>query len=189
MSNKKKVILDTAKELFIKKNIQQVTLDEIAKKSNIAKGTIYLYFKNKDELVFEVYKELQQLQIDKAILKMRDTKDIKTKIIILFDYYLDDKQKEFINLFINFYTATVNNYSDDKLVINKLNYEKIFALIDDILQNAIATNQIKYQNSYNLTKSICASIDGLFFYSLIIKDFDFRYELDKYLDTLFDILS
>ena len=34
--------------LFCEKGIQQTSINEIAKSAGVAKGTIYLYFKNKD---------------------------------------------------------------------------------------------------------------------------------------------
>jgi len=43
-------ILSTAKELFFEKGIAQTTMDEIAKKANYSKSTIYVYFKSKDEI-------------------------------------------------------------------------------------------------------------------------------------------
>jgi len=52
----KKNILSSAQELFFKKGIRNVTLDEIASKLKISKKTIYEQFENKDEIVFELVK-------------------------------------------------------------------------------------------------------------------------------------
>jgi AcrR family transcriptional regulator len=52
----KKNILSSAQELFFKKGIRNVTLDEIASKLKISKKTIYDHFENKDEIVFELVK-------------------------------------------------------------------------------------------------------------------------------------
>ena len=40
--------------LFAAKNISQISIDEIAKNAGVAKGTIYLYFKNKEEIIFTI---------------------------------------------------------------------------------------------------------------------------------------
>ena len=45
-----KEIQRAAKKLFFKKGYQNVTIDEIAKMAKISKGTVYLYFKNKEDL-------------------------------------------------------------------------------------------------------------------------------------------
>ena len=45
----------SAIKLFCEKGIQQTSIDEIAKSAEVAKGTIYLYFKNKEEIVFTIW--------------------------------------------------------------------------------------------------------------------------------------
>lgn len=43
-------ILEVAKQLFIEKGIVGTTMDDIAKKADYSKTTLYAYFKNKDEI-------------------------------------------------------------------------------------------------------------------------------------------
>ncbi len=43
-------ILDVAEEIIAKKGIQGMTMDEVAKKADVATGTLYVYFKNKNSL-------------------------------------------------------------------------------------------------------------------------------------------
>jgi len=45
-----KQIHDAAKEVFIRKGFYSATIEDIAKKAELSPATIYLYFKNKDEL-------------------------------------------------------------------------------------------------------------------------------------------
>jgi len=47
---RKNLILDAAERVFQSKGIQQSTMDDIAREAELAKGTIYLYYRNKDEL-------------------------------------------------------------------------------------------------------------------------------------------
>jgi len=47
-------IIDTAEELFDKKGYAGTTIDEVARRTELSKGTIYLYFKSKDELFLAV---------------------------------------------------------------------------------------------------------------------------------------
>ncbi len=48
---KKQVILETASRLFSSRPFEAVTVDEIAREVGCGKGTIYLYFENKDHLL------------------------------------------------------------------------------------------------------------------------------------------
>ncbi|MBN1415071.1 MAG: TetR/AcrR family transcriptional regulator [Bacteroidales bacterium] len=47
-------ILDAAEKVFFKKGIEQSTMDDVAAKAELSKGTIYLYFKSKEELYFAI---------------------------------------------------------------------------------------------------------------------------------------
>jgi AcrR family transcriptional regulator len=47
-------ILDAALEIFDEQGLDRARLDDIARRAGIAKGTIYLYFPNKEELFREV---------------------------------------------------------------------------------------------------------------------------------------
>ena len=48
---KKKRILDAATGLFIKQGYRKTSIDEVAAASGVAKGTVYLYFKSKTDLL------------------------------------------------------------------------------------------------------------------------------------------
>jgi TetR/AcrR family transcriptional regulator len=47
---RRNMILDATEQVFQAKGIQQATMDDIAHQAELAKGTIYLYYRNKDEL-------------------------------------------------------------------------------------------------------------------------------------------
>jgi AcrR family transcriptional regulator len=49
---KKRRILDAATELFITQGYRKTSIDEVARQAAVAKGTVYLYFKNKSDLLF-----------------------------------------------------------------------------------------------------------------------------------------
>ena len=48
--NKKNRLLDTGFKLFTEKGIQNTSIQDIVDNANVAKGTFYLYFKDKYEL-------------------------------------------------------------------------------------------------------------------------------------------
>ncbi|PIE77459.1 MAG: hypothetical protein CSA15_12825 [Candidatus Delongbacteria bacterium] len=57
---KRKKILDSAKFLFKNKGFSQTTMLDIAKKSGVAKGTLYLYYKNKSEIILNLLLEFRK---------------------------------------------------------------------------------------------------------------------------------
>ena len=51
--DKVKKIVDATEKLFTRHRYHEVTLDEISRRAGVGKGTIYLYFKNKEELYYQ----------------------------------------------------------------------------------------------------------------------------------------
>lgn len=51
---RRKLILQSARSLFLEKGFNNVTVDEIAKFSELGKGSIYLYFNSKEEIYAQV---------------------------------------------------------------------------------------------------------------------------------------
>jgi AcrR family transcriptional regulator len=57
-------ILDAAYEVFNQVGFHAATIDQIAERAELAKGTIYIYFKSKEELYFSLLLNGQAILID-----------------------------------------------------------------------------------------------------------------------------
>ncbi len=53
----RKLILETAMKLFLEKGIENITLRNIAEQIEYSPATIYLYFKDKDEIIYTLHKD------------------------------------------------------------------------------------------------------------------------------------
>jgi AcrR family transcriptional regulator len=70
---RRKEIIQAAKELFQEKDYDKMTMQELMDKLNIAKGTIYHYFSSKEDLLESVVEDLmdEELKRKKQLLKSR----------------------------------------------------------------------------------------------------------------------
>lgn len=55
---RKDQILDAASEVFIEKGFQKARMDDIVEKSGLSKGTLYWYFKSKDDIVIGIFERV-----------------------------------------------------------------------------------------------------------------------------------
>lgn len=92
VSDERKVqIINAAEDVFTKKGFDQARMDDIAEETGLSKGTLYLYFKSKDDLIIAIldrmiqreFKQLENLDQDgmsatETIWKLTDllTKDV-----------------------------------------------------------------------------------------------------------------
>ncbi len=96
--NVKNKILESALNVFIEKGFYKARIEDIAKKAGIAKGTVYLYFKNKKELFFSsIINEFEKFysKMKKILKKEKEPEKKLKKILYLFYENLKKKRKYF----------------------------------------------------------------------------------------------
>lgn len=82
----KEIIMNRARELFVKKGYEHVSMREIAKELHCSHGAIYYHFKNKAELFYKIVQADFQLLDDllNEVLQIKyDTKDEGLRTIFL----------------------------------------------------------------------------------------------------------
>lgn len=92
---KKMKIIDTAFSLFKNSSVNSTAIDDIVKAAGIARGTFYLYFKDKNDLLEQIiiYKSTESI---KAVIKNTFSPDINEEK----DFY--EMLRSFLNCFIDF---------------------------------------------------------------------------------------
>lgn len=98
---KRDLIIDTAAQLFSEFGFHEVNMDLVARKAGIAKGTIYNYFKSKEELYFAINETRLNRLITELEKKFREQAnvldDLKGFTIHLFMFLL--KYRDFFLIF------------------------------------------------------------------------------------------
>jgi AcrR family transcriptional regulator len=62
---RKSQIVNAAVEVFSEKGFAEARMDDIAVKTGLSKGTLYLYFKNKDDLIMAILDRIFQQEFSK----------------------------------------------------------------------------------------------------------------------------
>ena len=57
-------IIQAATKIFAKKGFHQTKVSDIAREAEVADGTIYLYFKNKDHILISLFEEQMKVVLD-----------------------------------------------------------------------------------------------------------------------------
>jgi len=78
--NKHQKILRAAVKIFSEKGFYNSRVSEIAKEANVADGTIYLYFKNKDDILISLFEEEFGKIVENMRLELEKEKDALQKI-------------------------------------------------------------------------------------------------------------
>lgn len=84
---RKELIIDAAKQLFIDVGFEKTTMDDIAKKAEYTKPTLYKYFKNKEEILFGLYLKGWEESVDTLLVKMENVQTGFDKLVIAANAY------------------------------------------------------------------------------------------------------
>lgn len=185
--------------LFLNKGLKKVTIDDIAKKSEIRSGTIYYYFKNKDELIYMVIKQFFFFNMD--IEKLEDVKKInmstKEKINQLFylilskdpSSFLDSKelnekiQESYNYRDLIFFVLESMKYYDTIVKENQFYTIKFKNILVDIIDDGKINGEIgKDIKTEYIVKSIYTQALGNFFELLLNPEIDIATEIKCNMD-------
>jgi len=86
--NKKESILLSALELLTQKGVHNTPMSAIAKEAGTGMGTIYNYFKNKDELINELYVYIKAKE-KSVFIPFDNTQPVKTQFENYFSNLID----------------------------------------------------------------------------------------------------
>lgn len=73
-------IIRAATKIFAKKGFFKAKVSDIAKEAQVADGTIYLYFENKDDILISLFEEQMQLVLENMRQQLSEEEDAVKKI-------------------------------------------------------------------------------------------------------------
>jgi AcrR family transcriptional regulator len=141
---RRRAILKAARKLFFKQGNRPVTIADIARKAELSKGAIYLYFSSKEEICAQIL--LEDIgRVHNEVLPIFDGKSGASEILMSFahlymDFFLKDR--ELFRLLMNFMMHADNlNLSNDtdQRIIQETN--KAISVTESIFQYGIDTGE------------------------------------------------
>jgi TetR/AcrR family fatty acid metabolism transcriptional regulator len=73
-------IIDAATKVFAKRGFFHAKVSDIAKEAQVADGTIYLYFENKDDILISLFEEKMKVVLENMMEEISKEKDAVKKI-------------------------------------------------------------------------------------------------------------
>jgi AcrR family transcriptional regulator len=86
--DKRNAILDAATRLFAERGLTAAPTSEISKLAGVAEGTLFTYFKTKDDLINALYREVKLELADAMMSDFPRKKNIRTKLRHVWDRYV-----------------------------------------------------------------------------------------------------
>lgn len=137
--DKKELVLKATLDLISEQGFYGTPVSQIAKKANVAVGTIYLYFPTKEDIINTLYIDIKTRLAQYILKNYSESKTIKESFLIILhnivDYFVEHP-KEFL---------FIEQYSSSPLITSDTKHEgiDIFMQVRDLFNKAQEDNLIK----------------------------------------------
>jgi len=73
-------IIEAATKVFARKGFYKAKISEIAREAQVADGTIYIYFENKDDILISLFEEQMKAVLDNMVIRISEEDDPVKKL-------------------------------------------------------------------------------------------------------------
>lgn len=162
---RKNAILEAAKTVFFQKGLHAATMNQIAEAAELSKGTLYLYFSNKEELYVSILLEGLELLHERFEKAVKDTEGWEGKLRnIAWAYYsfYQEQRSYFDILFLYQHGEIMSNISEP---LYQMCFEKGLSCLN-VLSRAIKegmdAGEIESHDPIELAIILWGSFNGIF---------------------------
>ncbi|MFO8059087.1 MAG: TetR/AcrR family transcriptional regulator [Bacillota bacterium] len=152
-------IVDAAISVFSEAGFSNATMQDVASRAGVGKGTIYLYFSSKEDLLEKMLLSV----LEEFLCELREVAarpgDSRTRLRRLFAHVLGeaDSNREKVNLLLQG-PIDIGGALKRKLLTLK---GEIMDIISSLLEDGIATGEIQPVNVQVMTHLISGGMDSL----------------------------
>ena len=165
---KKDALLKTAFELFTDQGIHDTTISNIAEKAGVAKGTFYLYFKDKYDIRnFLIARKAGEVfaRADEE-LKNTDLKSLEDRIVFLADHIISQFSKD--RTLLVFISKNLSWAIFKKQLLSPPDEGEMD--LPGIIREAFETSHTRYRNPEVMIFMIIELLSGAIYSSILYED-------------------
>ena len=158
---KRKLILETARKVFIEKGFKNVTMKDIVEACDISRGGLYLYFNSTKELFLEVLR-LEASETDDVFSNNIPEDATAADILALF---LKEQKKELLRKKNNLTMATYEFYFSEDIPrkdnVLKKQFDSAVKIINKLIEAGVENGEFYCEDPLGTARNIMFVLEGL----------------------------
>ncbi|TLP40792.1 TetR/AcrR family transcriptional regulator [Arcobacter arenosus] len=187
---KRREVALSCRELIYEVGMKNLTVAQVAKAAGIGKGTIYEYFENKDDIIFQIINIHIEEHHRKFLKEVEKLTTIREKIELFFEFVLSDDPelvkkfngyKEFLSIVLSDDNLSMKEFNCNKNEFFRVELEKIFA-------EGIESGELK-EESLDLADGILTYQKGLTIRKMSQANYDAKEDFEKFINTIFKLIE
>ena len=179
-------ILSSAEKVFAAKGFFPTTMSDIAREAEFGTGTLYKYFKSKEELYFTLINEKvdEMSCLVKAELSQKTSAIERIKKVLELQFEFIERNRDFFKIYISERSRFEWTVKDD---LGKEIHEKMVTYIQllvEVMSQGIKEKEFKPINPIDLAHALVGIVNSFVFEWFISRE---TYPLVSKLDTVLEI--
>jgi len=161
---KREKILEAAICVFAKKGTAKTKTADIAEAAQIGKGTIYEYFKSKDEIMMAAFYYVIKKAEDVVALRLSKITDPWEKFVTYLRVWkeiLQSEFKDYMEIMLDFWAEGIRRKEKAATFSLKKIYDENRDLLKSILDECVNQDKIYPVNTHVVSSLILGALDGL----------------------------
>ena len=179
-------ILSAAEKVFAAKGFFPTTMSDIARRAEFGTGTLYKYFKSKEELYFTLIDEkVEEInRLVKTELSQRNSTVERIKKVLRLQFVFIERNRDFFRIYISERSRFEWTVKDD---LGKGLHEKMVSYIDilsEVIRQGIKKGEFRSMDPRDLAHAFVGIVNSFVFEWLISRE---PYPLVSKLDIVLEI--
>jgi AcrR family transcriptional regulator len=186
---KRKDIALSSIDLLLAKGIKKLTVSEVALQAGVSKGSIYDYFENKEDIVFEIIRNDIANYQDNLYNQITQDLTTREKIFLLFDFLLNDNDmfEKHQNIYKEYISIDLGTKNDKMCGFNQECSQFFKTTIEELIVEGIKKGEI-IKDSLKLISGLLAVEKGFLMIYWTEKR-EIKSELKEFLNMIFDLIE
>ena len=187
---KRREIAISCRDLVFEVGIRKLTVAQAAKTAGIGKGTIYEYFENKDDIVFEIINISIEEYHEEFLKTIQNAQTTKEKVFHFFKFVLDDSDenmkhfngyKEYLSVVLGEENQEMKKYNDNCHIFFR-------EQLTNIIEEGIKKSELIPQ-AISFIDSLLVFEKGLILQKMTQEYFDVTTICKTFINNLFDLIE
>jgi AcrR family transcriptional regulator len=181
---KRRDIALSCRDLLLEEGIETLTVSQIARTAGVGKGTIYEYFANKEDIVFEIITSfIDEYHKELAALIEASMPTREKLFTIFYTLYGSPQGQKHLEIYKEFLAISLTRKDPVMLDFGAQTRAKFLSIVDAILKQGVQNDELEARFA-DAGESLMIFNSGLVLDSRL-ENFDVRMRLEQLLDILF----
>ena len=158
---KKKLILETARKVFVEKGYKKVTMKDVVEVGNNSRGGLYLYFESTQQIFMEVMK-MESQEADDVFSENIKEDATASDILTLF---LQEQKKEILRtedtLIQAIYEFYFENQPAKKDNFLKHQFDSLVKVLEKLIEVGVENGEFYCENCMEAARNIMYVLEGM----------------------------